>query len=213
MFNIPIMIEVFSEMEIIDEYINLMEQRATFLTAQLGDRLFHQNKDDSDDMEITEDLRESCQYLAETAFLYNLRSSIVITLWSTYESNVIRIAERWKTKNKKFCTIHHRNGKGGFLERATKYYAEEIEISLTETSDDYSQLKTLYLVRNALAHGSGYRESVSRRIWHELQRIERNTKSISTTLNQVGITKEFTRESFIAVRKNLTRLSNLLPML
>lgn len=210
MIEVPIMIEVYSELSAVEEYINLMELRAPFLAAQLGDRIFHQLKDDDDDddRDTLEELQYSCQYVGETTFLHNIRSSIVIMLWSTYESNIVRIAERWKRKNRNFNTILRRNSKDSFLERATKYYEETMNIKLTQTEDDYKQLQVLYMVRNALAHGNGYKESVSKYRWRELQVLERNMKGVTTDAWQVKISESFVREGFSTIRNNLRWLSN-----
>jgi hypothetical protein len=95
-------------------------------------------------------------------------SASVIAVWAAYEAAVIEIADYGRKKRELELSID--DLKGGFHARAKKYYAEVLGFDLHPLGTDWTRLRHLNLLRNAIAHGNCRLASIDRRARKALEK-------------------------------------------
>lgn len=95
-----------------------------------------------------------------------LRSSFLVAAWSLYESTILEIAS-FLSEQLKSPPMSASVGRG-FFAKTDAYYATTLGFSRDATSAVTDELRLLYGLRNAIAHGGGRAGAVSDEAWREL---------------------------------------------
>ena len=142
-----------------------MEQQLAFLRDQWRIRLTADLKDASNKDESDWLWHES--RVRETLVTRSLRGGFIMSLWASYESGVLEVADFLKDKKGLRLRFSDVRGRDWF-DRARKYFDSVLAFPLHPDLDDWNSLRVLYSVRIAYAHANGrlgpLRKSVRRRI-------------------------------------------------
>lgn len=143
------------DLEALGLYLDTVEQQLAFLRDQWQARL---NTDlngaiDSEDRRLLmfeHDIREA-------QVTRSLRGGFIISLWASYESGVLEVANFIKYKKDKWGLLpKFPHGKGdNLVDRARSYFDSVLEFHLHPDLDNWHPLYVLYAVRNTYAHTNG----------------------------------------------------------
>ena len=200
--------EFFHELYALQDYIDSIESQLPDLIIKekkkAHEKLSKLNYED-DPFEYQAFEREAYELVEDVLPRY-FRNPIIVTLWAIFESGIIEIAK--EVKDQRNLPISLKDINGDFLERTNKYFNHVIEIPIEIRGKSWQQIRTLYLLRNAIAHCNGRVENI--RNDSNRKKIEQlESKGISTINGNVMCSPDFINESHKIVLEFLTDLTEI----
>ncbi len=132
------------------------------------------------------------------------RGTFLVVLYAAYESIVTEIARLIQVKQSQKIAINHL--KGGFLERAKKYYKHILKFDLYSEEKVWQQVKMLSTLRNAFAHANGRLDMLNEKSKKEMKKWRKEKRGISTYYGYIICEANIVSDIFSAVRDSLEDL-------
>lgn len=133
-----------------------------------------------------------------------LRGPLLLSLWAIYESTLVEMAEFLRgplqvphglldAPSNTPRTVKQPRRKD-FITRARFYYEAELGLRLFPTQSVEQSIRSLYLLRNALAHAGGRKWGSKKGDWEALSRWAARKRGIDVTRGVVAVEADFVRE-------------------
>jgi hypothetical protein len=149
------LIEVESDLSGLKEYYETLESQISHLAEHRRKSMYERLRALgllSDPVEVDLE-RQVYEWEVEHGLPKSFRGSFIVLLWATYESGVMDVARFLQRVG------HHalapEDLTGGVLDKMQKYYAKVLHFPLHPLLKDWSPVRRLYAVRNAIAHANG----------------------------------------------------------
>ena len=126
------------------------------------------------------------------------RGTFLVVLYAAYESIVTEIARLIQVKQSQKIAINHL--KGGFLERAKKYYKHILKFDLYSEEKVWQQVKMLSTLRNAFAHANGRLDMLNEKSKKEMKKWGKEKRGISTYYGYIICEANIVADIFGAAR-------------
>ena len=127
-----------------------------------------------------------------------------MALYAAYESIVTEIAHSIQVKQSQKIKLD--DLRGGFLERAKKYYKHILKFDLYSEEKVWQQIRMLPTLRNAFAHANGRLEMLNEKSKKEMKKWEKEKRGISTDYGYIICEVNIVADIFGAVRDSLEDL-------
>lgn len=201
-------IDIEYELGALDDYIKLLEeqlgglieQEQRHFDAKIQKEIYQ--IDEAERQFAYQELYEHIEHLLPRFF----RNPLLVTLWATFESAIIEIAEYLRNGKELKLRISDIRG-DSFLKQARKYYDHILNFSLCVKPEPLGRLEMLRILRNAVAHSNSRINAV---------RSDEDRKKIGAWVDQkVGISlkfqtlifsEKFIKEAYITINETLTEL-------
>ena len=165
------LIDVSLELSILKEQLRLIEEQIEQGSQKAESELVTHRlalpPDDEDEWFLLAQLRD---FQIEVVLPRILRGPFLVTLFSVYESSVTEVAGL--IQEKQGMRISLDDLKGDLLKRAKKYYKDVLNFKLYASNVNWTRLKKLSLLRNAIAHSNGRMNMISARTGETILGIE-----------------------------------------
>lgn len=132
------------------------------------------------------------------------RGPFLVALYAVYESAVTEIARYIQDKQSQQISID--DLRGGFLERAKKYYKHILRFELYLQEKEWHRVKMLSELRNAFAHMNGRLEMLNSKSRKTIENWEHQNLGISTYHGYIICEAKIVTEIFDVVRGSLEAL-------
>jgi hypothetical protein len=133
-----------------------------------------------------------------------LRSTFRVAAWSLYESTVLEIAA-FVGDTLKLEPLSINPDVGFFTETAT-YYAGVLGFARDESAAVTHELRLLYKLRNAIAHGGGRRGAMRKNDWRQLVRAAKDRGDFSTARGVIEPSADLVYQMTSLVQDTVSRL-------
>ena len=145
-------------------------------------------------------LNQEYQFKVDFILPRTLRNPFLITLYSTYESAVVQIAELMQKKLKQKIVLQ--DIKGDFLTGSKKYYRYVLNMELSVRNERWQRLRLLSDLRNSVVHANGLiKASKNSGMKKALKH-----KGVMEKYGYVLVSEEFLRETSEIVESELRSL-------
>ena len=134
------------------------------------------------------------------------RGPFLVALYAVYESIVTEIARLIQGKQSQRIGIN--DLKGGFLERAKKYYKCLLQFDLYSEEKVWQDVKMLFEIRNVFAHANGRLDMLNEKSRENMIIWEKQKLGISTWSGYIMCDKKLVARLFSEVRGSLEDLIN-----
>jgi len=197
------LLEVSSELFALEDLLQLIENQMKNLQKSERIRVdeYIRNAGLSiDESEMQEAMNE---YYYRIDFLLPrfFRSSFLISLYGVYESSVTEISHLIKKKQSQDISID--DLRGGFLERANKYYKHILKFKLYVEKEEWDSVNMLSDLRNAFAHENGRMEMLKENKRDVFKDLIKKDLGISTYQGYIICDDQIVAKIFNVVRKSL----------
>ena len=132
------------------------------------------------------------------------RGTFLVALYAAYESIVTEIARLIQVKQSQKIKLN--DLRGGFLERAKKYYKHILKFDLYSEEKAWEQVRRLSILRNAFAHANGRLDMVNERSRKIIQKWAQKNLGISTYYGYIICEVNIVADMYSAVRSSLEDL-------
>ena len=132
------------------------------------------------------------------------RGTFLVALYAAYESIVTEIARLIQVKQSQKIKLN--DLRGGFLERAKKYYKHILKFDLYSEEKAWEQVRRLSILRNAFAHANGRLDMVNERWRKIIQKWAQKNLGISTYYGYIICEVNIVADMYSAVRSSLEDL-------
>ena len=139
-----------ADLEALRLYLDTVEEQLAFLQDQWQVRLTADLKD------ATKDERDWLWHesqMREAHVTKSLRGGFIISLWASYESGILDVADF--LKDEKGLRLRLSDVRGDLFNRARKYFDSVLVFPLHPDLNDWTPLQVLHDVRNTYAHANG----------------------------------------------------------
>jgi hypothetical protein len=168
--------EIPYELLILSEYIKLVERNLPTIVEAEKPRIW-QGLDRDDPGERTRFLTASC----------------LIAVWALYEAAVSQLAAYVRHHREASLTLS--DLRGGFLERARKYFDDVLRFDLHPVDTDWRRLGTIAALRHALAHANGRLDDIKPPGRERIEEYVRDDQRLSIEEEYVIVSLEFVRDA------------------
>jgi hypothetical protein len=199
-------VEIEYELWALGEYLNALEQQLPAIAEAKRTQTYTRLQAEKlgwDDPE-TEFAFQELYEIAENVLPRFLRGPFLATLWALYESAVTEIASYLRQQQKKALGL--RDIRGGFLDRAQKYFDHILAFPLCTDDRTWERLKMLMMLRNALAHANGRLEAVNEKSQKKIEEYTKMGVGVAVKNGNLLFTEAFVRETYVLVRESLISL-------
>lgn len=201
-------IEIEYELSVLDDYIKLLEEQLGGLIER--EQRHFDVKIQKEIYQIDEAERQVAyqEFYEHTESLlpHFFRNPFLVTLWATFESAIIEIAEYLRTEKRLRLRINDIRGQS-FLAQAQKYYDHILNFSLCIKPEPLGRIEMLRILRNAVAHSNSRINAI---------KSDDDRKKIEAWVNQkIGISlkfqtlifsEKFIKEAYHIMNETLTDL-------
>ena len=132
------------------------------------------------------------------------RGTFLVALYAAYESIVTEIARLIQDKQSQQIKLN--DLRGGFLERAKKYYKHILKFDLYSEEKAWEQVRRLSTLRNAFAHANGRLDMLNERSRKIIQKWAQQNLGISTYYGYIICEVNIVADMYDAVRSSLEDL-------
>lgn len=132
------------------------------------------------------------------------RGTFLVVLYAAYESIVTEIARLIQVKQSQKIKLN--DLRGGFLERAKKYYKHILKFDLYSEEKAWEQVRRLSTLRNAFAHANGRLDMLKDRERKIIQKWAQKNLGISTYYGYIICEVNIVADMYGAVRSSLEDL-------
>jgi hypothetical protein len=206
-FNIDFrLLDVSLELSALNSQFELIKKQIALLNDEAKNSLEKLRKNEKLTPEDPEWDMYRQEYDHKVEFLYPrfFWNSFVVSLYAVLETSIIEISRLIQNSQNQGISINEL--RGGFLERAKKYYNNVIKFELCNDSYKWQQIKILSEIRHAIAHSNGRLEMLHEKSKKRIQDLEKQSLGISSNYEYIILDCEF-------VEKNLLNVSDLLNSL
>ena len=203
-------VDVSYELGALGRYLDMLEQQLNVLIKQEHEKAetrIQEIKKNFDEVEwqIAHQVRDE---LVENLIPRFFRSPFLVTLWATYESGIIEIANYLQKQKCLSLSIRDIKGKH-FLNQAYKYFEHVLKFTLWNNSKAKERLEMLRVLRNTIAHSNGLIERIkNEKDKEKIKKWEENNLGVSTVYGNLIFTKDFLGETYQIVNDSLNNLIN-----
>lgn len=199
-------VEIDYELWALGEYLDMLEQQLPVLRNQAREQTYAQLRDEeveADDPEVDFAFQELDE-LVERVLPRFFRNPFLVTLWAIYESAIIGIADYLKEQQGQALGIQ--DIRGGFLDRARKYFDYVLELPLCTDAQVWQRLRMMMVLRNAIAHGNGRIAAINKGSQKKIESWAQGNIDISIPHGNLTISEHFLRETYTIVNESLNDL-------
>ena len=132
------------------------------------------------------------------------RGTFLVVLYAAYESIVTEIARLIQVKQSQKIKLN--DLRGGFLERAKKYYKHILKFDLYSEEKAWEQVRMLSTLRNAFAHANGRLDMLNESSRKIIQKWAQKNLGISTYYGYIICEVNIVADMYGAVRSSLEDL-------
>lgn len=153
-------VELFCELYALEQYMDSVESQLPDILKREEKKTYktlRQKGYDKDEFERHQMYEQIAEF--EEVLPRHFRSSILVTLWSIFESAIYEIAEEVRGRQNQEIRLRDIRG-DDFLDCAQKYFNHIIKIPLNTEGTPWQHLKMFYKLRNAIVHANGRLENL-----------------------------------------------------
>lgn len=200
--------EVLYELNAVRQYITSFESQLPVIVKEEEEKTYNCLRQEQLTLDDGEKnlIRQEFYDLTENVLPRYFRNTILVTLWSIFESAIIDIAKELQSEHQKSLSID--DLKGDFLERTKKYFLHIVNFPLNVSGREWQSINMLKVLRNAIAHCNGRLENVTKdKDKKEIQKWEK--ENIGLTVEMMGnlmFSRGFVEDIFFCVNSFLSRL-------
>lgn len=118
-------------------------------------------------------------------------SPFIVSVYSVFEASMLEIADELKDKKKVKLGIDDLSG--NLLDKAKKYFEHILNFPLVVENEQWSKLKNLAVVRNAIAHTNGRIDRLKKTNKDKIYELEEKNIGISGWMNLLVIEPVFAK--------------------
>jgi hypothetical protein len=183
--------EIPYELLILSEYIKLVERNLPTIVEAEKPRIWQGlDRDDPGERSIGSHLEFELEQGVTTRFL---TASCLIAVWALYEAAVSQLAAYVRHHREASLTLS--DLRGGFLERARKYFDDVLRFDLHPVDTDWRRLGTIAALRHALAHANGRLDDIKPPGRERIEEYVRDDQRLSIEEEYVIVSLEFVRDA------------------
>lgn len=142
-------VEIDYELWALGQYLEIIERNIPHLSQSERQRILGQMTSGADFAEF-DLLSQEADQIEEDVIPRHLRGSFVVVLWAVFEGAVITVA-KYAQQAENF-RLGLSDLRGGFSDRARKYFAYGLEFTLVQDNANWEALRALETVRHVVAH-------------------------------------------------------------
>ena len=139
---------------------------------------------------------ETDEYSRNVGFVYPmvLRNSFLVSLYSTTESATTEIARLIQKKKAQKVALDNIR-RGGFLDRAKKYYKQIPDFNLCENNQTWERLRILAGLRNAIVHANGRLEMANKKNRNQINKWIKLDMGIECRHGYILVSEQFVQDT------------------
>ena len=197
------LLDVSLEVHALEDQFDLILQQISYLkeveTSKLDDLIQKDNLSPEDpEWHMAQ---QEYDHTVEVLYPRFFWGPFIVALYAVYETAVIEIAKLIQQAQNQQISIN--DLKGGFLERANKYYKHIINFELCNSNVVWERLKILSEIRHAIAHTNGRTDMLNKNTLKKIRALEQKKIGVSSHYNFLILNESFTKPIFDCVRSTL----------
>ena len=195
------MLDPVADLEALRLYLDTVEEQLAFLQDQWQVRLTADLKD------ATKDERDWLWHesqMREAHVTKSLRGGFIISLWASYESGILDVADF--LKDEKGLRLRLSDVRGDLFNRARKYFDSVLVFPLHPDLNDWTPLQVLHDVRNTYAHANGRLGRTGKTVRERLERAIDAGIGIKHEWDGLHVDGPYLRSSYDLVKRLLSDL-------